>query len=320
MNDVLAVIGNTPLIRLREVTQGLDAEVLVKAEYLNPSGSIKDRIALRMIEGAERAGLLKPGYTIVEASTGNTGAALSFVAAAKGYRMRVFSPKVVASPERKRIMESYGAEIEIVDTEALRKNEELQDTSVHGAVIEVMPRQLCLELERSDATVWWARQFSNPDNVAAHREGTGKEILEQTGGRLHAFAASVGTGGTLLGIAQALWAYDPRIEIYGVEPAASPHLRCGLENMRIIPGITDGITVDILKANIVTDVISVTDEEAIDMAHQLAETEGLFCGMSSGANVVAALQVAKRLSKGVRVVTVLPDSRDRYLSVEKYTT
>jgi len=319
-SSILATIGNTPLIRLREVVRGLDAEVLVKAEYLNPSGSIKDRIALYMIEGAERAGLLQPGYTIVEASTGNTGAALSFVAAAKGYRMRVFSPKVVASPERIRIMQSYAAEIEIIDTDALQEDEKLRDTSVHGAVIEVIPRQLCLELERSDATVWWARQFKNPDNVAAHREGTGKEILEQTGGHLHAFLASVGTGGTLMGVAQALRAHDPRIEIYGVEPAASPHLRGGLENIPIIPGITDGITVDILKANIVTDIISVTDREAIDMAHQLAEKEGLFCGISSGANVLAALQVAKRLSKGARVVTVLPDSRDRYLSVEKYTT
>jgi len=318
--DILAAIGNTPLIRLREVVRGLDAEVLVKAEYLNPSGSIKDRIALCMIESAERAGLLKPGYMIVEASTGNTGAALSFVAAAKGYRIRVFSPKLVASPERMRIMQSYGAEIEIIDTEKLQQDEELGDTSVHGAVIEVLPRQLCLEMEQSDTTVWWARQFNNPDNVAAHREGTGKEILEQTEGHLHAFLASVGTGGTLMGTAQALLAHDPGIEIYGVEPAASPHLRNGLEDIPVIPGITDGITIDILKANMLTDVISVTDEEAIDMAHQLAEKEGLFCGMSSGANVLAALQVARKLGKGARVVTVLPDNRDRYLSLEKYTT
>jgi cysteine synthase A len=319
-SNVLAAIGNTPLIRLREVVRGLDAEVLVKTEFLNPSGSIKDRIALQMIEGAEQAGRLKPGYTIVEASTGNTGAALAFVAAAKGYHMHVFSPKLVASPERMRIIESFGAEIELVDTEALRRDEKLPDTSIHGAVIEVIPRTLCRDLERSDPTVWWARQFSNPDNVRAHHHGTGREILEQTEGRLDAFAASVGTGGTLLGVAQALRAHDPNVQIYGVEPAASPFLLTGLDDIPIVPGITDGIVVDISKMNLVNGVISVTDKEAIDMAHQLAEKEGLFCGMSSGANVLAALQVAQKLGKGARVVTVLPDSRDRYLSLEKYTT
>ncbi len=319
-NSILEAIGNTPLIQLREVVGDLGVEVWVKAEFLNPSGSIKDRIALYMIEGAERSGRLKPGYTIVEASTGNTGAALSFVAAAKGYRMRVFSPQLVASPERARIMESYGAEIEIVDTEALQKDDKLRDGSAHGATLEVIPRQMCLALERSDPTVWWARQFSNPDNTAAHREQTGKEILEQTGGRLDAFVASVGTGGTLLGVAQALLAHDPNIEIHAVEPASSPHLKAGLEEILIIPGITDGLLVDILKADFLASVISVTDKDAIEMAHQLAEKEGLFCGMSSGANVLAALEVAKSLGKGARVVTVLPDSRDRYLTLEKYTT
>jgi cysteine synthase A len=320
MNSILAAIGNTPLVQLRQVVRGIDAQVLVKVEYLNPSGSIKDRIALYMVERAERVGLLKPGYTIVEASTGNTGTALAFVAAAKGYKMRVFSPKVVASPERRRMMECYGAQIEIVDVEALQGEGRLMDTSVHGAVIEVIPRQLCRELERKDPTIWWARQFKNPDNVAAHREWTGKEILEQTDGHVDAFVASVGTGGTLLGVAQALQAHNPRVKVYGVEPAAAPHLRGGLDKIPIIPGITDGIIVDILKAGIVTDVISVTDREAIDMAHQLAEKEGLFCGVSSGANVLAALQIARQLGEGARVVTVLPDSRDRYLSLEKYTT
>jgi cysteine synthase A len=319
-DSILARIGNTPLIRLNHVGQETGAEILVKAEFLNPSGSIKDRIALFMIERAEKEGKLKPGSTIVEASTGNTGAALSFVAAAKGYKMKVFSPKVVASPERTRIMQSYGAEIEIVDVEALQKAGKLMDTSVHGAVIEVIPRQMCLDLEKSDPTVWWARQFKNPDNVAAHREWTGKEILEQTDGQVDAFVASVGTGGTLLGVAQALLDKNPKVKVYGVEPASAPHLRGGLENMPIIPGITDGIIVDILKEQIVTGVISVTDRQAIDMAHELSEKEALFCGMSSGANVFAAIQVARELGRGARVVTVLPDNRDRYLSLEKYTT
>ncbi len=318
--SILSSIGNTPLVRLNQLIRGLDAEILVKPEYLNPSGSIKDRIALYMIERAEQAGHLKPGYTIVEASTGNTGAALAFVAAAKGYRMLVFSPKVVASPERKRIMESYGAQIEIVDVESLQTEGKVMDTSIHGAVIEVMPRKMCLDLERTNTNVWWARQFKNPDNVAAHREWTGKEILEQTDGQVDAFVASVGTGGTLLGVAQALRAKNPAVRIYGVEPASAPHLRGGLEKMPLIPGITDGIIVDIIKENIVSDVISVTDKDAIDMAHRLAEKEGLFCGMSSGANVLAAIHVAEKLGKGAHIVTVLPDNRDRYFSLEKYTT
>lgn len=318
--SVLAGIGNTLMVRLNRVTEGLDAEVLVKVEYTNPSGSIKDRIALYMIERAERAGKLKPGYTIVEASTGNTGAALSFVAAAKGYKMRVFSPKVVASPERTKIMQAYGAEVEIVDIEELQKDEKLRQAGAHGAVVEVIPRQLCLQLEQSDPTVWWARQFKNPDNVAAHREWTGKEILDQTEGRVDAFLASVGTGGTLLGIAQALRQQNSRVQIFGVEPAESPHLRGGLERIPIIQGITDGIIVDILKDKVVDGVIPVTNRDAIDMAHRLAEKEGLFCGMSSGANVLAAIQVAKQMGKGSRVVTVLPDNRDRYQSLEKYTT
>jgi cysteine synthase A len=321
-HGVLAAIGKTPLVRLKHIVHGLDAEILVKAEYLNPSGSIKDRIALRMVEGAERAGLLRPGATIVEASTGNTAAALALVAAVRGFRLRVLAPKVIASPERTRLVQTYGAEIEYIETGTPPKDEGIRDTSAHGAELEFIPRLQCLDLERSDPTVWWARQFSNPENVAAHREGTGMEILKQTEGKVQAFVASVGTGGTLMGVAQALLAHDPKIGIYGVEPAAAstPHLQVGLDKFPIVPGINDGIIVDILKANIVTGVFSVTDKEAIDMAHRLAEEEGLFCGMSSGANVLVAMQVAAKLGKGARVVTVLPDSRDRYLSLEKYTT
>lgn len=320
VDSVLAATGNTPMVRLREIARGLDAEIFVKAEYLNPSGSIKDRIALYMIERAEQAGKLKPGYTIVEATTGNTGAALAFVAAAKGYKMRVFSPKTVASPERVQIMRSFGAEIEVVEPELQPDTAKPKDTSAHGAAVEVYPRMMCRDLECSDPAIWWARQFSNPDNVAAHRETTGREIIDQSDGRIDAFVASVGTGGTLMGVAQALLAHDPKIGIYGAEPISKYRLSGGLENFKIIPGITDGIIVDIFKSNILAGVFTITDKEAIDMAHQLAEKEGLFCGMSSGANVLAALRVAETLGKGARIVTVLPDSRDRYLSLEKYTT
>lgn len=319
-DSILASIGRTPLVRLKKAVADVDAEILVKVEYLNPSGSIKDRIALYMISAAEEEGRLKPGFTIVEATTGNTGASLCFVGAAKGYKLRMFSPKLTASPERARIMQMYGAEIEIVDTAAELETAGLGGSSTHGGIIEVIPRQKCLDLERSDPTVWWARQFNNPYNTIAHRDGTGREILEQTDGKLDAFVASVGTGGTLMGVAQAIRGANPEAKMYAVEPASVPHLKSGLQDVPIIPGINDGILLDIVNEKITAGVISISDQDAIAMAHRLAELEGLFCGISSGANVLAAIQVAKELGRGARVVTVLPDNRYRYTSVEKYTT
>jgi len=316
-SSVLELIGNTPLVRLKRVTEGLESEVLAKLEYMNPSGSIKDRIALWMIESAERKGVLKPGYKIVEASTGNTGIALSFVAAVKGYQMIVYMPKAVASEERKRMMESYGAQIELVGTESLDPS---LDPSVHGGVIEIIPRQKCREVEAASPDVWWARQFSNPDNVAAHRETTGKEILQQTGGHLDAFVTSIGTGGTLMGVAQAVKPVCPQAQMIAVEPASSPWIGKGKESIPIIQGITDGLLIDILDQGVADEVMWVTDDEATGMARRLAEEEGLFCGMSGGANVFAALQVARRLGKGKTIVAILTDSRDRYLSAEKYVT
>jgi len=316
-SSVLDLIGNTPLVRLNSVTEGLESEVLAKLEYLNPSGSIKDRIALWMIESAENRGLLKPGHKIVEASTGNTGIALSFVAAVKGYQMIVYMPKAVASEERRRMMESYGARIELVGTESLDPS---LDPSVHGGVIEIIPRQKCREVEAASSDVWWARQFSNPDNVAAHRETTGKEILQQTGGQLDAFVTSIGTGGTLMGVAEAVKPVCPQAQMIAVEPASSPWIGKGKESIPIIEGITDGLLIDILDQGVADEVMWVTDDEATGMARRLAEEEGLFCGMSGGANVFAALQVARRMGKGKTIVAILTDSRDRYLSAEKYVT
>ncbi|MGB3906477.1 MAG: cysteine synthase family protein [Anaerolineae bacterium] len=316
-SSVLDLIGNTPLVRLNSVSEGLESEVLAKLEYLNPSGSIKDRIALWMIESAENRGLLKPGHKIVEASTGNTGIALSFVAAVKGYQMIVYMPKAVASEERRRMMESYGARIELVGTESLDPS---LDPSVHGGVIEIVPRQKCREVEAASPDVWWARQFSNPDNVAAHRETTGKEILQQTGGQLDAFVTSIGTGGTLMGVAQAVKPVCPQAQMIAVEPASSPWIGKGKESIPFIEGITDGLLIDILDQGVADEVMWVTDDEATGMARRLAEEEGLFCGMSGGANVFAALQVARKLGKGKTIVAILTDSRDRYLSAEKYVT
>ncbi len=318
--SMLDLIGDIPLVRLNRVGKETGAEILVKPEFLNPSGSIKDRIAKYMVEAAEREGDLQEGGVIVEASTGNTGTALAFVAAVKGYRMVVFSPQKVANPQRAAIMLAYGCEIKKIDTDAYESGREDLDSSVHGAAIEVLPRQLCLEMEREQEGVWWARQFANAENVAAHREWTAREILEQTDYELNAFVASVGTGGTLLGVAQALKAHDPSIVIAAAEPAGWPMLAGRPEDYPMIEGITDGIIPEIFKSGLVDRVFSITDQEAIDMAHRLAEEEGIFCGMSSGANVLACLRLAEELGEGKRLVTVLPDSRDRYLTEEKYTT
>jgi cysteine synthase A len=300
------------------VVDSEDAEVWVKVEYLNPSGSTKDRIALFMIEAAEREGKLRPGNTIVEASTGNTAIALAFVAAVKGYRLKIFMPAEAASGERVKLIRAFGAEIQTVDARAEGAS---TDPTLHGGVLEILPRMKCRDLEASKPGVWWARQFSNPQNVQAHRETTGKEIVAQVPGRVDGFAASVGTGGTLLGVAQALREAWPEVRIMSVEPIGLPMLsKDARQRMPLIPGITDGILVEIDRAQIVDDTVAIPDEEAVAMMHRLAMEEGLSCGVSGGANVVAAIRLAQKLGPKARVVTVLPDRRDRYLTVERYIT
>jgi len=321
-DSMLDLIGDIPLVRLNQLGAGTGAEILVKPEFLNPSGSIKDRIAKRMIEGAERAGLLDKNTTVIEATTGNTGTGLAFVSAVKGYKFVAYAPSKVANRSRMGIMLAYGSELETVDAEsyiAQKQAESGADSSVHGGRIELAGRQICLDLEESGEPVWWARQFSNPENTAAHREWTGPEILDQTDGNLDVFVASVGTGGTLLGIAQALKAHDSNIMIVGVEPAGSPMLGAQ-DEYPLIPGVSDGIIPEIWESGLVDRIVPISDEEAINTAHELAEQEGIFAGMSSGANVLACIRIARELGAGTRFVTVLPDSRDRYLEIEKYTT
>jgi cysteine synthase A len=321
-DSMLELIGDIPLVRLNRVGKNTGAEILVKPEFLNPSGSIKDRIAKMMIEDAEKKGLLRESGTVIEATTGNTGTALAFVSAVKGYKMVAYAPGSVANPSRAAIMLAYGCEMKAVDTEAYEariKSGDESDSSVHGGRIELLPRQLCLELEQESEDIWWARQFNHEWNVGAHREWTAAEILDQTGGKLDVFIASVGTGGTLLGVAQTLKNHDPDILVVGVEPAGAPMLGAK-DDYPIIPGISDGIIPAIWESGLVDRVVSISDQEAIDMAHQLAKKEGMFCGMSSGANVLVAVQIAEEIGAGKRLVTVLPDSRDRYLAVEKYTT
>jgi len=194
------------------------------------------------------------------------------------------------------------------------------DPSVHGGVIEIVPRQKCREVEAANPNIWWARQFSNPDNVAAHRETTGKEILEQTGGQIDDFVASIGTGGTLLGVSHAVKPVCPEARMIAVEPAGAPWIGRGKAAIPFIEGITDGLLFDILDGGVAEEIVWVTDEDAVQMARRLAREEGLFCGMSAGANVFAALQIARKLGRGKTIVAILTDSRDRYLTTERYIT
>ncbi|MBU7017077.1 MAG: PLP-dependent cysteine synthase family protein [Theionarchaea archaeon] len=311
--SILELIGNTPMVRLNRVTSGLTSTVLAKLEYLNPSGSLKDRIALEMIEQAEKNGELRPGYTIVDASTGNTGIALALVSVLKGYRVVIYQAlSGDVSTERTKIMRNLGADVKVVVTDR-----EFADKSVPGAEIELPARKACLDSERENHDVWWARQFSNSANVEAHKK-TGEEILSQTHGNIDVFVASIGTGGTLMGIAEVLKKEREDIVIVGVQPASS--LEC------IQPGgsyprsnIKGGIVSDMLEKNLVDEVITVSDEEAVAMTHRLWREEGLLAGISSGANVLAAIKKGQ-LIKGKTLVTILPDSMNRYLTEEHYVT
>lgn len=315
--SVLDLIGKTPMVKLNNLAKDVKANVLVKLEYLNPSGSLKDRIALKMIEQAEEKGLLKPGYTIIEASTGNTGISLSFVGTLKGYRVVIYETTFGRMGEEKiKMMKKYGAEVIVMTAKGLAN---LRERSVPGAEIELPGRRICLELERSNPKVWWARQFSNPDNVRAHNK-TGREILAQTNGEVNAFVSSIGTGGTLMGIAEALKNELPHLKVIGIQPASS--------KITLIPGksyprsdIKGGIISDMLeKPSLIDEIVRVNDREAVEMTHRLWKEEGLFTGVSSGANVLIAIKEAKRLGDGENVVTILPDSGDRYLTEEHYVT
>ena len=315
VDSVLDLIGNTPMVRLRKVPEKGLADVYVKCEYMNPSGSLKDRIVLEMIREAEAEGKLKPGYTIIEASTGNTGASVSFIGTYLSYKVAIYMPEGM-TPERIRLMESYGAEVNQLKFESTS-----EDKSVVGAEVEIDTRLKCLELERTRPMTWWARQFSNPANTKAHVK-TGTEILQQMKGSVDAFVASIGVGGTLYGVAKALREELPNVKIIGVEPASANYPISG--GYYKIPGFSDevtgGIIEEMMESGIVDEVVKVTNYDAIEMSDRLVREEGLFCGVSSGANVFQALRVAEKLGEGCRVVTVLPDSRDRYLTEKKYTT
>ena len=295
--NISELVGNTPLVRIGKMKNNV--EVFVKLEYLNPSGSIKDRISKYMIKRAEKSGSLKQGMTIVEPTSGNTGIAFSFISSVKGYNFIAVMPEF-ASKERTRIIKHYGAKVILTPKE----------DNMKGAVEKA--GQLTKELG-----AFIPNQFENEDNILAHKETTGKEILEQVGD-VDIFVAGVGTGGTLIGVAKALKEKNKNVKIIAVEPANSPLLSKGKSDFHKIEGIGEDFIPKIIKDNldIIDDVVTVTDEQAIKTSKRLAK-RGFFVGISSGANVFASLKIAKRL-KNKRVVTILPDSADRYYSTELF--
>lgn len=301
LDSVLDLVGGTPMVRLRRLPPAGSAEVVAKLERANPGGSVKDRIALAMIEEAEARGDLRPGGTIVEPTSGNTGIGLAMVAAVQGYRCILTMPESM-NIERGFALASYGAEM--VLTPAAE--------GMAGAV------RAAEEIAASTPGAFMPQQFLNRANPLAHRRGTALEILEATQGRLDAFVAGVGTGGTLTGVGEVLRERVPEARIVAVEPASSPLLSGGKPAQHMIHGIGANFEPPLLNRQVVDEIIAVTDVDALRMARQLARQEGIFAGVSSGAATAAALEVAQRLGEGKRVVVILPDTGDRYASMEGY--
>lgn len=312
--SIVEVIGDTPLVKLNKITKNKPFQIYVKLEYMNPSGSLKDRIAYEMIKDAERSGELKKGYKIIEASTGNTGTALSLVGNHLGYEVDIYMPEGM-TPERKLLITKYGGNVVEVETRGTKQG------SVAGAEVEIDTRMMCLEEEKTNENTWWARQFSNPSNTKAHLK-TGEEIIDQLDGQVDVFTASIGVGGTLYGVAKALRKKFPKVLIIGVEPASARYPLS--EGFTRVPGassaVTGGIIEEMIQSGIVDRIIKVKNDDAVEMSYDLIRKEGLFCGISSGANVHAAFKIGEEIGEKITVVTVLPDSGNRYLTNKIYTT
>jgi cysteine synthase len=296
---VVDVVGDTPLVRLNRVVPAGAARVLAKMESLNPGGSVKDRIAVAMVEEAEQSGTLKPGATIVEPTSGNTGIGLAMVAAARGYRLILTMPEDM-SLERRQLLARFGADLHLTP-------------AIEGMTGAVFAAQ---ELLREHPEYFMPQQFENPANPAIHERTTAREILAQTGGEIDAFVAGVGTGGTITGVGHVLKRELNEVLIVGVEPGRSPVLQGGRPRPHMIQGIGASFVPGVLDRGVLDRIVTVQDHEATAMTGRLAREEGLLVGISAGANVVAAGRLALELGPGKTVVTILPDTGERYLSVE----
>ena len=303
--NILEAIGNTPVVRLNKLPKENSAEILVKVEPLNVGGSIKTRTAMNMILQAEKEGLIGPDSIIVEPTSGNQGIGLALVGAVRGYRTIIIMPDSV-SEERRKLVRHYGAEVKLI-----------HDAGDIGKCMEEC-LQAALNMKKKNPKVFVPQQFENPNNTLAHKKHTALEIMAQVAKPIHGFCSGIGTGGTLTGIGEVLKAQYPEIEIWAVEPENAAILAGGTIGTHLQMGIGDGIIPDILNREIYDDIYVVTDHEAIETARRLAREEGLACGISSGTNVAAAIRLAEKLGPGKTVVTVLPDTAERYYSTQLF--
>ena len=300
-NNILEAMGNTPMIRLNRMTGPDDAEILVKFEGLNVGGSIKTRTAFNMIRDAEEKGLINKDTIIVEPTSGNQGIGIALVAAVRGYRVEIIMPDSV-SEERRKLVRQYGANVILIHDRG----------DIGECINECL--SVAMRMQKENPNVFVPHQFENPANPEVHRNMTGEEILRQVDGAIDGFCAGIGTGGTITGIGETLKKANPHIEIWAVEPENAAILSGGAIETHIQMGIGDGIIPEILNTEIYNGVCIIGDEEALQTSKDLASKEGIMCGISSGTNVAAAIRLAKKLGKGKTVVTVLPDTAERYFS------
>lgn len=299
--NILDAMGGTPIIKLNHMAPSNSATILVKFEGLNVGGSIKTRTAYNMICDAEKKGIINENTIIVEPTSGNQGIGLALVGAVKGYKVRIIMPDSV-SEERRKLISHYGAEVVLVH----------DDGNIGKCIEECL--NIALKMAQDDENIFVPQQFENPANPQIHRSSTGQEILNQVGGPVHGFCSGIGTGGTITGIGEVLREANPDMEIWAVEPEHAAILSGGSIGTHIQMGIGDGIIPGILNQHIYSDICIITDDEAIQTAKDLAAKEGIMCGISSGTNVAAAIRLAKKLGAGKTVVTVLPDTAERYFS------
>lgn len=305
-SNVLEAIGNTPMIRLSKIVPEGSAEILVKYEGVNIGGSIKTRTAYNMICDAEEKGIITPDTVIVEPTSGNQGIGLALIGAVKGYHVRIIMPDSV-SEERRKLVRAYGAELVLIH----------DDGDIGKCINECL--QTALRMAEEDKNVWIPQQFENPANPSVHKNHTALEIIEQVGKPIHGFCSGVGTGGTLSGIGETLKEKYPEIHIWAVEPQNAAILSGGSIGTHLQMGIGDGLIPKNLNTEIYENIDIVTDEEALETSRRLICEEGILCGISSGTNVTAALRLAKQLGEGKTVVTVLPDTGERYFSTELFS-